>query len=322
MPLRLCAAAVVVALLPACASARSLGVVNVPVTDVRAQPQTMAQPEAHDPLEETQLIYGEPVRILKADHGWVAVEALEQPEFTHRHRWQGYPGWVDASALRPLDPLLAPTIVVTEKWASAWDDPFAMAPSPWRFPIGTRLRASNVNDMLWRVELLDGGFVWIPRAHARSLAELTGLPVEEKRRLVVRNAELFLGDGYYWGGRSPRDSRPTSQATGVDCSGLVNLAYRAAGIDVPRDAHEQYLRARKVGALRPGDLVFLSERGHPSHIVHVMLYAGEDQLLEAPNTGLTVRRVTVQDRLGRPTNQLKPGTVVDGQTVFLGAYLP
>jgi len=294
----------------------------VPVADVRAQPRTTAQPGTHDPLEETQLLYGEPVRVLRSDNGWAAVEAVEQPEFTHTNRWQGYPGWVDASVLRPLEPLLAPTVVVTEKWVSTWEDPFAMTPSAWRFPLGTRLRATDIGGMFWRVELVDGGLVWMPREHARSLRELAALSPAAKRQAVVRNAQLLVGDEYYWGGRSPHGLPSAGRVTGVDCSGLVNLAYRAAGIGIPRDAHEQFLRAQAVDTPQPADLVFLSERGHPERIVHVMLYAGEEQLIEGPGTGLAVRRIAVKTRLGRPLSDLTRGTIVDGQTVSFGAYLP
>ena len=110
--------------------------------------------------------------------------------------------------------------------------------------------------------------------------------------------------------------------TGVDCSGLVNLAYRSAGVEIPRDAHEQFLRAKRVTTLEPADLVFLSERADPARIVHVMLYAGEGEVIEGPGTGLTVRRIALAQRLGRPIDQLSPGAVIDGQTVFFGSYLP
>lgn len=308
--------------LSGCATASPVMVVRVPVADLRAQPHTLARPDTHDALEETQLLYGEVVRVRRIERGWADVEAPEQSEFTHHQRWEGYPGWVEVSALRPVDPLLAPTVVVTEKWAATWEDPFAMTPSPWRFPMGTRLRATPIGHLLWRVELLDGGIVWMPRGHARALRELARLPAAAAREAVVRQAQLFLGDGYYWGGRSPQRGPTDGQAAGVDCSGLVNLAYRAAGMDVPRDAHEQFLRARPVAVPAPADLIFLSERGQPDRIVHVMLYAGDEQLLEAPGTGLTVRRSAIRDRLGRPLSELTPGTVVDGQTVSFGAYLP
>ena len=297
-------------------------VVAVPVVDLRAQPHTAAQAEIHDPLQETQALYGEPLQVLKIEDGWAYVEAVEQPEFTHARRWQGYPGWVPAASLVPWEPLLAPTVVVTEKWASTWLDAAILAPSPWRFPMGTRLRATDMGGHLWKVELLDGTTVWMPHRYARSLEELRTLSPIEKRREILRHAEQFVGDAYFWGGRSPQTPWLKNQLTGVDCSGLVNLAYRSAGIDIPRDAHEQFLRAQPVKALQPADLIFLSERGNPKRIVHVMLYAGDGNLIEGPGTGQAVRRISVVKRLGQSLDWLTSGSVVDGQTVSFGSCLP
>ena len=320
--------------LAGCATSKTAMVVSVPVTDLRARPDTKAQPAIHDPLQESQLLYGEQVQVRKRQGEWVYVEAVEQPELTHARRWQGYPGWVPASALRPADPLAAPNIVVTEKWVATWKDWYVRVPAPWRFPLGTRLRAIEMGEQVWRAELLDGEVVWMPYRAARELEALRALSPQEQRRLVVRNAQLFVGDAYYWGGRSPAASssprhpfgppgRPAwGGVTGVDCSGLVNLAYRAAGIDIPRDAHEQFLRARRVTALQPADLIFLSERGNPARIVHVMLYAGGGEAIEGPGTGTVVRRIRLAERLGEPPERLAPGSVVDGQTVSFGAYLP
>ncbi|MDP3722894.1 MAG: NlpC/P60 family protein [Candidatus Omnitrophota bacterium] len=307
--------------------------IAVPVADLRAQPHTIVQRSSahpadgtpvgppHDPLQETQLLYGEQVRLLSHADGWAYVEALEQPEFTHAKRWQGYPGWLPRSALLRWEPLLAPTVVVTEKWAAAWQDAYGLHPSPWRFALGTHLLATDMGGQLWKVELWDGATVWMPRQAARPLEELRRLSSTQKRRLILRSAELMVGDVYFWGGRSPAANGDETQ-TGVDCSGLVNLAYRAAGIDIPRDAHEQFLRARPVNALQPGDLIFLSERANPRAVVHVMLYAGDGAVIEGPGTGLTVRRLPIAQRLGHDADSLAPGTVVEGQTVSFGTYLP
>lgn len=312
--------AVALALLAAgCAGFRPVMAVQSSLVDLRAQPHTTAQDGLHDPLQESQLLYGERVRMLRKRDGWAFVEALEQPEFSHARRWQGYPGWVPAEILAPWSALSAPTIVVTDAWAPTWEDAYHLTPSPWRFPLGTKLQATDMGGTLWRIELLDGSMVWMPRQSARSLDELGRLPAIEKRRAVVRGAAVLVGEPYYWGGRSPSLA---DRVAGVDCSALVNLAYRSSGIDIPRDAHEQFLRAKPTQAPGVADLIFLSEAGHQQRIVHVMLYAGNGEVIEGPGTGLAVRRIALTERLSRPLERLAPGDVVNGQTVWFGTYFP
>ena len=189
--------------------------------------------------------------------------------------------------------------------------------------MGTRLRAVEMGGQLWQVELLDGTTVWMAHDVARSFEELATLPALERRRLIVHNAERLIGEPYYWGGRSPTDpqAQHTRAAHGVDCSGLVNLAYRTAGVDIPRDAHEQFLRAKRVNAPQPADVIFLSERDNPARIVHVMLYAGDGHLIEGPGTNSAVRRIAIEQRLGHALDWLAPGSVVDRQTVSFGSYI-
>ena len=67
-------------------------VVSVPVADLRAQPHTTAQAHHHDPLQETQILYGERVKVMKTVEGWANVRAIEEPELTHHGHWEGYPG--------------------------------------------------------------------------------------------------------------------------------------------------------------------------------------------------------------------------------------
>ena len=60
-------------------------------------------------------------------------------------------------------------------------------------------------------------------------------------------ARGFLGTPYVWGGLGRE---------GIDCSGLVHLAYRSVGVRVPRDAADQAARAVPVQDPQPGDLYF------------------------------------------------------------------
>jgi hypothetical protein len=83
------------------------------------------------------------------------------------------------------------------------------------------------------------------------------LPV--RGRDPVEQARAYLGSPYEWGGMTER---------GIDCSGLVHMAFRATGRLVPRDAHQQEAAARPVSQdeLQPGDVVCFGEPGAASHI--------------------------------------------------------
>src|SRR3989338_11584798 len=175
--------AVLVLLLTAgCASSQSRRMINVPVSDLRAKPQTTAQAGVHDPDEETQLLYGERVRVLKRQNGWARIEAVEQQEFSHANRWQGYPGWVPEPTLLPWDQWMEPTVVITAKWAQTWHDPHLMRSAPWRLALGTRLKATDFAGHRWQAELLNGQTVWLRSQDARSFEELAALPPVEQRQ--------------------------------------------------------------------------------------------------------------------------------------------
>ena len=95
-----------------------------------------------------------------------------------------------------------------------------------------------------------------------------------------------VGTPYIWGGDTP--------GVGFDCSGLVQAAYKVAGIGLPRVAQEQYDTGPQLppGApLEPGDLVFFGN-GSDS-IDHVGIYVGveggQSVMVGAPHTGAEVR---------------------------------
>jgi hypothetical protein len=81
-------------------------------------------------------------------------------------------------------------------------------------------------------------------------------------------ARSFLGAPYEWGGLTE---------AGIDCSGLVHIAYRLAGREVPRDSWQQEEAGTLVEALEPGDLVsYGGERAD-----HIAFWLGEDWILHA-----------------------------------------
>jgi cell wall-associated NlpC family hydrolase len=98
---------------------------------------------------------------------------------------------------------------------------------------------------------------------------------------AMSTARRYLGVSYLWAGMS---------GYGIDCSGLTYLAYRAAGVTLPRDAADQALVGQPVARkhLQPGDLVFFG-RGARTNIHHVGIYVGRGLVLHAPHTGARVR---------------------------------
>jgi hypothetical protein len=65
-------------------------------------------------------------------------------------------------------------------------------------------------------------------------------------------ARGFLGTPYVWGGLGRE---------GIDCSGLVHVAFRMVGVRVPRDAADQADAAVPVDEPVPGDLYFFGKPG-------------------------------------------------------------
>ena len=94
----------------------------------------------------------------------------------------------------------------------------------------------------------------------------------------------LIGVPYAWGGASP---------SGVDCSGLVLLAWSKAGVNLPHYTGAQIALCTPIQAsqLAPGDLGFCSfSGGVPGH---VGMYVGNDSVVSAPDTGQDVSSVSV-----------------------------
>lgn len=96
-----------------------------------------------------------------------------------------------------------------------------------------------------------------------------------------------IGKPYVWGATGPN---------AYDCSGLMLRAYQSAKINLPRVSSDQF----HAGALlpvhdaQPGDLMFLAyDPSNPDTIHHVFMYLGNNQIVEAPYTGQSVRQVAM-----------------------------
>jgi cell wall-associated NlpC family hydrolase len=114
---------------------------------------------------------------------------------------------------------------------------------------------------------------------------------------VVADAKKYIGVPYVWGGESN---------SGLDCSGLVQKTFGDLGIKLPRVAADQQKVGTPVDSLadaQPGDLLFF---GNPAH--HVAIYAGNNQLIEAPQPGEDVHLTTIYDKPTTISRIVQPAT--------------
>lgn len=111
------------------------------------------------------------------------------------------------------------------------------------------------------------------------------------RAAVVAFARKMLGTPYVWGGTS---------MTGVDCSGLVQLALKQAGVNAPRISADQARMGRRVALdqLKPGDLVAMDNSSRNHGADHIAIYIGGGMVIEAPRPGGVVQVASVNEFKG------------------------
>ena len=220
---------------------------NISVAPVHLDP-------AHRSEQTTQLLFGEKVEILELnDHQWARI----------RGRWDGYEGWCRIAQLQLI------------------------LPKEFKKPL--RFISYRHHDRL----LLDHSELWLPLGSELSVLKSnkfqigTTAPVFKGKRINLQKVEStsegirqaalqYLHAPYQWGGRT---------IAGIDCSGLVQMAYKLCGQMVPRDASEQAKMGLPIDFLmeaRCGDLAFFdNEEGR---IVHVGIMLDHETIIHATDT--------------------------------------
>lgn len=86
--------------------------------------------------------------------------------------------------------------------------------------------------------------------------------------MVIKEASGYIGVPYKWGGLSRQ---------GLDCSGLVQLAFKKAGVIVPRTTEGLLITGKRVKLkkVRPGDLLFFALSEKKKEVTHVGIVSGK-----------------------------------------------
>ena len=241
---------------------------------------TLAQRRALDVRSQSEALLGARVVVTALRPGWAKVVVASEPTPLDR---RGYPGWIPTrqlTARAPAQYRRVATVMVPTTWLST----DSLAPHrTMEISLGTQLPVLAVLGATVRVVLPTGAIQRVASSavvlHASGTAAAANTAAG-----VVRTARSLLGVSYLWGGLS---------GFGVDCSGLVWLAFGVHGVVTPRDADPQYRAGRRVLSLRIGDLLFYAS-GAVVH--HVSFYLGGGLMLHAPGTGSPVQIARVSQQ--------------------------
>lgn len=191
------------------------------------------QPSPEAPLA-TEALMGELVTIYDEHEGWAWGQL----------QGDGYVGYLQSALLDDVG--LAPTHRVAAIRTFLYPGPNLKLPAITFLSLNSPVTVAEVHGEYAR--LAKGG--WIYAAH------LVGAETHLADHVAV--AEHLIGTPYLWGGKT---------SLGLDCSGLVQMALLAAGVQAPRDSDMQEkglgspIEVRPdLGGLQRGDLVFW--KGH------------------------------------------------------------
>ncbi|NMB34269.1 MAG: C40 family peptidase [Clostridium sp.] len=216
----------------------------------------------------TQAIYNQPVVLLEKKEPWVRVRVVD-----------GYTGWIrekyiDTECTSIMEENFRSRIVITGKTKKV-STGIGGGITLKDVVMGTELYVVEKKDRYYNVALPGGISGWIESLDTIEVPVGGNIP-KTSAEDFLDTLNKFTGTPYLWGG--------VSSWQGLDCSGLVYICARINGVELPRDADQQYEsieEERSPNNLKPGDLLFFSSGEDLADVSHVGVFVGEDSFIHA-----------------------------------------
>ncbi len=201
-----------------------------------------------------EVLFGMTVEVNRRKNGYCFVKTSYQ-----------YTGWVPEACLYFCDAKKWRTNAVVMVNVSATDilsQPYVKADKMAVVPKGGLLWVMERRQHWSKVRMPNGNYGWITNRHLQFSDKLPN-PCHEShfRKALCETAMSYLGTSYRWGGKT---------CMGIDCSGLVSMAYLLNGITIYRDAKLKdgfAMHPIPIDLIKPADLIYFPN--------HVAMYLGE-----------------------------------------------
>ena len=224
------------------------------IADLSIVPMRREQSERSEMV--SQVLFGELFEVLEVAEKWVYIRLV------HDH----YEGWIDRKMYLP----------VSDEYAASYQ-----AEEP---VLATEVFNIVTKDGDYGNKLVVSGSAF-PFFHADTkkmsigddtytlISKIKEVSIDSLRDLIIGYALTYYNTPYLWGGRTPY---------GIDCSGLSQMVYRMAGINLPRDASQQVAYGQDFSFVEealPGDLAFFGDDS--GAITHVGIIWEQNRIIHA-----------------------------------------